>query len=52
MDKMASEMQFYKREFEAYKNQFGNRRLTEEERRKIEEFLEVIKNSPDEGDGD
>lgn len=52
MDKMASEISFYKHQFEAYRNQYGNRPFTRGELEKIELFLERLKNLPDENDDD
>jgi integrase len=36
MDKMASEIQFYRNEFMAYVKQYGHRRLTDEERKNVD----------------
>lgn len=36
LDKMASEIQFYRNEFMAYVKQYGHRRLTDEERKNVD----------------
>ena len=36
MDKMTSEMRFFRNEFMAYVKQYGHRRLTDEERKKVD----------------
>lgn len=35
INRMASEMRFFKNEFKAYRDQFGNRSLTKSEREKV-----------------
>jgi hypothetical protein len=47
-----SNVKFYKNQFLAYFKQFGARHLTEEERERIDEFQEQLRNAPDSDDYD
>jgi integrase/recombinase XerD len=48
--KLDSSMQFYRNEFKLFREQYGGRHLTVEERKKIEEFQEQMKTLPDNDD--
>jgi hypothetical protein len=47
------QIQFYRREFQAYRNEFGNRPLSIEERKKVEQMWEWMKTHANtDGDAD
>jgi hypothetical protein len=52
MKKLAYDVKTYKNEFELYVEQFGGRRLTREERQRIQEFRKEMDTLPDDDDDD
>jgi hypothetical protein len=52
MGDIMKSVQFYRNQFEVYVKEFGPRHLTEKEHKRIQEFLEQIKKTPDNDDND